>query len=562
MSAIRRGIYRHVTIAAAAVLLTSAASLALHCERPTQGPATCVNGNAGPFTCRDVDLEYWFDLADIGGGAGDEGHAVWGWAAGGREFAIMSRTFGTSFVEVTDPQNPIYLGDLPTVVIPEGISDSDVEVYGNHAYIVRIATGHGVQIFDLTQLLSVGSPPVVFAATAHHPGLATRGQNIAINTDTGFAYVSNAAGCAGLEMLDLSNATNPLFVGCAGPIGQRDAQCVVYHGPDVAHVGDEICFKPGGEALAIVDVTDKNAPAVLGQLVNSRDIVSPQGWLTEDHSRFLVVDIHAARRLGTPRIFVFDVSDLEHPVIAHVYQSMLTSPDHNIYVEGNFAYEAQFDAGLRIFDIADVQAGELCEVASFDVCPGENTANEQGAFSIYPFLPSGNVLVGSTEGVAIVRPQLAAPTCTGPGPIRVKRTSLMPDRHFKFVAKGAFPLPANPADHPTNGGAQLVVTGLSGGTAAYQLPASCWKDLGPGDGSAGFKCKDTTCKVSIKPTGIKAVCRPDTGTLALPQSAISIQLKLGSGTTQYCALCGGQPKGSPDKPFFKRTDCLAIETCP
>ena len=565
VSAIWRGIYCHVTIAVAAVLLTSAASSALHCEQPTQGPASCVNGHAGPFTCRDVDLDYWIDLAGIGGSAGDEGHAVWGWTApGGREFAIMSRTLGTSFIEVTDPQNPIYLGDLPAAAIPEGISDSDVEVYGNYAYIVRIATGHGVQIFDLTQLLSVASPPVVFAATAHHPGLATRGQNIAINTDTGFAYVSNAANCARLEMLDLSNPTNPVFVGCAGPIGQIDAQCVVYHGPDAEHVGDEICFKHSGEALAIVDVTSKSAPAVLAQLHDdANDIAAPQGWLTDDHSRLLMVDMHAARRVGSPRIFVFDISNLELPVLAHVYQSMLTSPDHNIYVEENFAYEAQFDAGLRIFDIADVQAGELCEVASFDVCPGENTATEQGAFSVYPFLPSGIVLVGSTEGLAIVRPQLRRADLHGAGADSGQAHLAHAGSPLQVRCQGRLPAAGESgrSSHQRRRGSRRR------GTLRRHRNLPVAGQLLEGISAPGMAQRVSSARTRpARSASSRAGSRPCVGRIPAPSRcrnrAISIQLKLGSGTTQYCAVCGGQPKGGPDKPFIMRTDSRRSETCP
>jgi hypothetical protein len=76
------------------------------------GPTPCVGGFAGIYPCRDVDLLAFLPLAEIGGGHGND---VWGWTdpLAGREYALMGRTTGTSFVDISDPSDPFYLGDLP-----------------------------------------------------------------------------------------------------------------------------------------------------------------------------------------------------------------------------------------------------------------------------------------------------------------------------------------------------------------------------------------------------------------------------------------------------------------
>ena len=74
------------------------------------------------------------------------GNDVWGWTdpQTGGEYAIMCLYGGTSFVRVTDPENPVVLGFLPTRTTPTVWHD--VKVVNDHAYIVSEAAGHGMQV--------------------------------------------------------------------------------------------------------------------------------------------------------------------------------------------------------------------------------------------------------------------------------------------------------------------------------------------------------------------------------------------------------------------------------
>jgi hypothetical protein len=73
----------------------------------------CDDGRAGPFPCSGVDLESFLPRDAIGGG---ELNDIWGWTdpQTRREYALIGKTSGTSFVDVTDARNPVYLGDLPS----------------------------------------------------------------------------------------------------------------------------------------------------------------------------------------------------------------------------------------------------------------------------------------------------------------------------------------------------------------------------------------------------------------------------------------------------------------
>ena len=74
----------------------------------------------------------------------------------------MGLNSGVSFVDISNPTEPIVLGFLPTATVN---SDwRDVKVYNNHAFVVSEATSHGMQVFDLTRLRNVANPPEIFTA--------------------------------------------------------------------------------------------------------------------------------------------------------------------------------------------------------------------------------------------------------------------------------------------------------------------------------------------------------------------------------------------------------------
>ena len=68
----------------------------------------CIDGMAGGFPCSNVDLLEHMPLSTIGGGNGND---IWGWTdpLTGNEYALMGRTNGTAFVDITDPENALRL---------------------------------------------------------------------------------------------------------------------------------------------------------------------------------------------------------------------------------------------------------------------------------------------------------------------------------------------------------------------------------------------------------------------------------------------------------------------
>ncbi len=396
--------------------------LKIHYELKAAAP--CVGGQADIYSCDGVDLLGHLNLSEIGGGDGND---LWGWTdpVTGAEIALVGRTNGTAFVDVSDPENPVYLGNLPS---HSGTSSwRDIKTFADHAFIVADGQPHGIQVFDLTQLRGVSNPPVTFSATAHY-GAIGNAHNIAINEATGFAYAVGSNNCSGgLYMVDVNTPTTPTFAGCFSADGYtHDTQCVIYNGPDSQHAGQEICFASNEDTLTIVDVTNKSTPVQLSRV----DYTQPgdshyahQGWLTEDHSYFVFDDEFDETGQGhNTRTYVWDVSDLDAPSLTGSWDAAGSSVDHNQYILGNHTYQANYARGLRILELTDLSTAGLTEVGYFDTYPASDGNSFVGAWSTYPFFASGIVIVSDiNRGLFILQPQTTNPnnapavTITAPG---------------------------------------------------------------------------------------------------------------------------------------------------
>ena len=390
------------------------------------GKVDCTGGTAADlFPCQDVELLSFLPVADIGGDRGVEVNDVWGWTdpASGREYAIVGRYDGTSFIDVTDALNPRYLGDLPMTEGSQANVWRDIKVYRNHAFIVADGAGpHGIQVFDLERLRGVTSPQT-FTQDAHYDGIHSA-HNIVIDTVSGHAFAVGSSGggqtCGGgLHMVDIRDPVNPTFAGCfadpqtgqSGTGYSHDAQCVTYEGPDAEHRGRQICFGSNETALSIADVTDKANPVALARSSYPNVQYSHQGWLTEDQRYFYMNDEgdETAGVVDGTRTLIWDVADLDDPVLVGEFIHDNPAIDHNLYIKGNLMYQSNYTSGLRILDISEPEAPRL--VGYFDTVPwGEDAATFDGSWSNYPYFESGTVVVTSgKEGIFLLRKRPVVP---------------------------------------------------------------------------------------------------------------------------------------------------------
>ncbi len=377
---------------------------------PPQGTESqlCTSGVSSGFACSNVELLSRMPLATIGGGSGADS---WGWKdpATGRYYAMMARSNGTSFIDVTDPEAPVYLGNLPSTTGDRPWRD--VKVYANHAFVVADdIDGHGMQVFDLTRLRGGNGSPRQFTVDALYTEVGGA-HNVAINEESGYAYIVGGDSCeGGLHMVDVSNPTSPVFAGCFSADGYtHDVQCVTYFGPDADHQGAEVCFASNEDSLTVIDVSQKDSPVMLGKADYPLIGYSHQGWLDEDQALFYMGDELDEINYGmNTRTLIFDVRDLDNPHFARAHKHANSAIDHNLYVKGNYIYQANYEAGLKILRIDRGEQPGLTEVAYFDTSPENDSREFAGAWNVFPFFDNGVLLVSDmNSGLFILRASLA-----------------------------------------------------------------------------------------------------------------------------------------------------------
>ncbi len=400
--------------------MTAAVRAALR-EKKRPALTACVGGVAAGFPCDKIDLQAFMPRAQLGATGGTQLNDIWGWTdpVTGAEIAIVGLTNGTSFVDVSDPENPIYLGVLPS---HNGGVDTwrDIKVYNDHAFIVADGGGnssHGLQVFDLTQLDGINSPPQTLSETAHFNGFG-RAHNIAINEDTGYAYVVGSNQCSGgLYMVDISTPTSPGFAGCFSADGYtHDAQCVIYNGPDTDHQGKEVCVAYNEDTITIVDVSDKDNPAQISRTPYAGARYTHQGWFVDDtHTALAMNDELDETQLNvTTRTYFYDVTNLDSPVQQLRYDALTPAIDHNLYSRNGYIFQSNYRAGLRILSTEELNIGgpgtpEITEVAFFDVIPNSDSAQFSGTWSNYVDFASGNIILSDIGGgLFVLRPDWPA----------------------------------------------------------------------------------------------------------------------------------------------------------
>lgn len=355
----------------------------------------CEDGRAGVYPCDGFDLLGRLTLSDMNAGSGND---IWGWTdpSTGKEYALVGLDNGTAFVDISDTENLLYLGKLPSETTSSPWRD--IKVFQDHAFIGSEANGHGMQVFDLSKLRNVNNPPVNFNADATYTGFGNS-HNIVINEDTGFAYPvgtdRNDVFNGGVHFVDISDPVNPVAAGGYGASGYtHDAQVISYNGPDTDYSGREIFIGANETVIVIVDVTDKSNPTLINQLQYSNIGYTHQGWFTDDQRYFILGDELDEVNIGfNSRTLVFDLSDLDNPVLHMVYSGSTAAIDHNGYVLGNQFYLANYTAGVRILDISGIDAQNITEEGYFDTFPGNDVPSFDGVWSVYPYFNSGKIIV-------------------------------------------------------------------------------------------------------------------------------------------------------------------------
>ena len=368
----------------------------------------CVNGFAGEYPCNGYDLMSHISNATLGNPS-TEGNDSWGWTDPDtqKEYALMGIDSGIVFIDISNPVEPIIIGTLNSSTLTSPWRD--VKVYDSHAFIVSEANAHGMQVFDLKRLRNPSNITVPFTADTIFMGFGSA-HNIVINEESGYAYIVGASRSStyggGPIFINIQDPINPVIEGGFAAGGySHDAQVITYNGPDTDYTNKEILIGSNENEIVIADVTDKTNPIVVSTISYSNVKYAHQGWFTEDLKYFILGDELDEQRKGNDtKTIIFDFTDLDNPAYHFDYFGATTAIDHNGYVKDNIYYQANYTAGVRMIDVSGVENKNFTEVGFFDTYPTNNTAAFNGAWNVYPYFPSGNIIISDiNNGFFIVR---------------------------------------------------------------------------------------------------------------------------------------------------------------
>ncbi|KAJ3507671.1 hypothetical protein NLJ89_g6171 [Agrocybe chaxingu] len=392
----------------------------------------CVNGRAAQYRCGNVDLYSFYTHAELGSAVG-EGSSSWGWVHEGREFIIIAQADGAAIAEVTKDGKLDYLGRLPKTPGTANAIWRELRVLDNYLVVGSEAVNHHVQIFDLRKVLAItpAQKPKTFnpatELTALWRGLPVgRTHNIVINWDLGYIVAVGSQPRtnqfrSGLVFIDIKNVTNPTLAGYEASAGYvHDAQCLLYKGPDVRYLGNDICYGYNEDRLVIYNVTDKANAKVISETSYVGAAYTHQGWLLDPNDqRFLILDDEydeydgiGPAADGHAVTYIWDVSDLQNPKQTGYYKSKDITIDHNQFVHEGKAYQSNYGNGLRILDLSSIPSDPtgsgVEEIGFFDIYPEDDNRPSNGSlqfvgtWSSYPFFPSGYIIINTIERGAFV----------------------------------------------------------------------------------------------------------------------------------------------------------------
>lgn len=339
------------------------------------------------FDSWNVSLMSQLTLADFGiehTSAND----CWGYISpSGREYAIIGLSHGVGFVEITDPNAPV----IVDVIAHEMDFLGDVKTYRHYAYS-GLGTHSEISIIDLEEIDS----GVVTVVNTIDQGM----HNIAIDDSSGILY---AVDISAINAYDLADPVNPVHLGRASRA--HDIQAITF--PDGPFAGTPIALTCGSAGLTILDVSDINHPITIGQSAYPNMSYPHQGWLTPDRAFFYLDDEVPCDQPTT----VFDVRDLSNPIYLGQFERGGDSPAHNLYVTQEFIFEANYTEGFQIWDrwwdpVAPRYVGYFDTSSNFEGCL------IRGAWTAYPYFPSGTVIVSDIEnGLFVLDPSQAMDRC-------------------------------------------------------------------------------------------------------------------------------------------------------
>lgn len=300
---------------------------------------------------------------------------VWGVVVDDREYAIIGSTAGTHFFDVTNPSTASEIAFVAGRVVGDEIIHRDYHDYQNYLYAVSDEGLSSLQIIDISTLPD--SVSVVYDSS----DLFYRSHNIFIDTAKARLYTTNG------DIYTLENPIDPKFLYNTSLLSSHD----VYVENDTAYINT------GTLGFVIVDFSqttlENQSHEVIGTLPTYPDQgYNHSGWITPDGNYYAMADETWGMRMK-----MLDISDFSNIEVVALFGSGVdeNSIPHNQIINGNYLYTAYYHDGFYVHDISDPFTPIL--IGYYDTFEPDHHESYMGAWGVYPFLPSGNILISDMQ---------------------------------------------------------------------------------------------------------------------------------------------------------------------
>jgi len=338
-------------------------------------------------------LYNWNDSNLVGSFAYDNTYnECWGLSLNDREFAIIGTTAGTHFFDITNPENSSEVAFVEGGFMGGGVIHRDYHDFDGYLYAVcDEGITSTLQIFDITDL------PNSVTTVYDSNDLFIKSHNIFIDTATAklYACASNNA----MDVYDLSTVYDNNQVIIQSPTNPK----LIYSYSGVGHVHDAFVrndtafLNCGYDGLRVMDFSMVDSigdqPLLLGSLTSYPDAgYNHSGWLSDDGTIYIMQDENHGYDVK-----ILDVSDLNNINILSTFNSSVdpNSMAHNGIIKDNIAYIPYYHDGLRVFDISDPT--NPIQIWKYDTYMPNDHISYKGAWGVYPYLPSGNIIVSDMQ---------------------------------------------------------------------------------------------------------------------------------------------------------------------
>lgn len=338
-------------------------------------------------------LGHWYNPAQVAEPVhGIKYNGVWGWVdpADNKEYAIIGSGTGTHIIEVTNPLIPVerdFVQGRRNLCIWR-----EFKTYGNYLYAISDdGNPNSFQIIDLSYLPD--SVHVIHDDTT----IFRRAHTLFIDGDKLYCASVNAVGAYhSMALYSLADPTNPVLLR-----GLEQDYPAISHAHDMWVRNDTVYASCGYQGLFIYKY---NPGPNTFSLINSLESYPDQGY---NHSSAVTPDgktlVFCDEVPDNMAVKILDITDITNIEVASTFKSNEGATAHNPYIYGNNrAVIAYYQDGLQIFNISNPAVPLRCGYFDTDTLHGLNdgfpsTPTYQGAWGVYPELPSGNFLVSDMQ---------------------------------------------------------------------------------------------------------------------------------------------------------------------